>query len=400
MILKMNVRSITDRVKYCGVNDRTKTLFENLWQMPFGVSYNSYMVRGSSASALIDGCEVAHDNDYSARVLEALDGACPDFLVVNHVEPDHTGAVPMLRSLFPDMKIVGNAKTVEMLKGFYGLTDDCFHIVADGESLSLGDITLRFFLAPMVHWPETMVTYIPEEGVLFSGDAFGCFGALDGAVTDDAMDGIDRYFDEAYRYYGCIVAKYGRFVQNAIKKCSALDIRIICSTHGPVWRENVSRIVGQYSRMAAWEADKGVVIAYGSMYGHTAAMAEELAARLAERGVRTIRMHDLSYAAKGSVLADVMRYDTLVVASPTYNGELFPPVGAFVNALVERGIENRTVGVMGSYTWGPMAAKKLAAAFGNTKVNLLTPAPVLKQNLLHEAEGDIASLADAIVSAW
>lgn len=395
----MNVRSITGRVKYCGVNDRSKTLFENLWQMPLGVSYNSYMVQGSAASALIDGCEVAHDNDYSARVLEALDGATPDFLVVNHVEPDHTGAVPMLHCLFPDMKIVGNAKTVDMLKGFYGLPDDCFRTVADGESLSLGDITLRFFLTPMVHWPETMVTYIPEEGVLFSGDAFGCFGALDGAVTDDAMDGIDRYFDEAYRYYGCIVAKYGRFVQNAIKKCSALDIKIICSTHGPVWRANVSRIVEQYSRMAAWEADKGVVIAYGSMYGHTAEMAEELAAKLAERGVRTIRLHDLSYAAKGSVLADVMRYGTLVVASPTYNGELFPPVAAFVSALVERGIENRIVGVMGSYTWGPMAAKKLAAAFEGTKVNLLAPAPVLKQNLIADAESEITALADAIVSA-
>lgn len=395
----MNVRSITGRVKYCGVNDRSKTLFENLWQMPLGVSYNSYMVQGSAASALIDGCEVAHDNDYSARVLEALDGASPDFLIVNHVEPDHTGAVPMLRSLFPEMKIVGNAKTVDMLKGFYGLPDDCFRTVADGESLSLGDVTLRFFLTPMVHWPETMVTFIPEEGVLFSGDAFGCFGALDGAVIDDAMDGIDRYFGEAYRYYGCIVAKYGRFVLNAIKKCSVLDIKIICSTHGPVWRANVSRIVEQYSRMAAWEADKGVVIAYGSMYGHTAAMAEELAAMLAERGVRTIRLHDLSYAAKGSVLADVMRYDTLVVASPTYNGELFLPVAALVSALVERGIENRTVGVMGSYTWGPMAAKKLAAAFEGTKVNLLAPAPMLKQNLIADAESEITALADAIVSA-
>ncbi len=394
----MNVRSITDHVKYCGVNDRSKALFENLWQMPFGVSYNSYMVRGSKASALIDGCEVAHDNDYSAHVLEALEGTNPDFLVVNHVEPDHTGAVPMLHCLFPDMKIVGNAKTVDMLKGFYGLSDDCFVTVADGESLSLGDITLQFYLAPMVHWPETMVTYVPEEGVLFSGDAFGCFGALDGAVIDDAMDGIDRYFDEAYRYYGCIVAKYGRFVQNAIKKTSALDIKIICSTHGPVWRSNVSRIVEQYSRMASWQGDKGVVIAYGSMYGHTAAMAEILAAMLAERGVRTIRMHDLSYAQKGSVLADVMRYDTLVVASPTYNGELFPPVASFVSALIERGIENRTVGVMGSYSWGPMAAKKLAAAFDGSKVSVLAPSPMLRQNLLSEVESDIEALADAIVA--
>ena len=395
----MNVRSITDRVKYCGVNDRNKALFENLWQMPYGVSYNSYIVRGSSASALIDGCEVAHNNDYSAHVLEALDGTTPDFLVVNHVEPDHTGAIPMLHCLFPDMKIVGNSKTVDMLKGFYGLADDCFHVVYDGESLTLGDISLQFRLTPMVHWPETMVTYIPEEGVLFSGDAFGCFGALDGAVTDDAMDGIDRYFDEAYRYYGCIVAKYGRFVLNAIDKCASLDIKIICSTHGPVWRANVGRIVEQYSRMAAWKARKGVVIAYGSMYGHTAEMAEELAAKLADRGVRNIRLHDLSYAAKGSVLADVMRYDTLVVASPTYNNELYPPVAAFVSALVERGIENRTVGVMGAYTWGPMAAKKLAAAFEGTKVNLLAPAPMLKQNLIADAESEITALADAIVSA-
>lgn len=392
----MNISKITERVTYCGVNDRTTALFEGLWSLRDGVTYNSYIVRGSDACAIIEGSESGHASAYVDHVLDALGGRAPQYLVVNHVEPDHSGALPLLLRLFPDIKFVGNAKTLDMLRGFYGFGDDSLLEIHDGDAISLGDRTLSFILTPMVHWPETMMTFVPEEGVLFSGDAFGCFGALSGAVTDDEME-ASRFFPEAYRYYACIVAKYGTFVQKAIQKCAGLDIRYICSTHGPVWHSRVADIVDIYSRMASWTADNGVVIAYGSMYGNTAAMAEELAARLAEAGVKEIRLYDLSHCDMSFVLADVMRFKAVVIASPTYNGCIYPPVETFALALAERGITNRAVGLMGSYTWGGAAVRKLADMFAKTKTTLLDSHAQMKQHRIGEVKGAIATLATQIV---
>lgn len=393
--MQMNISKVTERVTYCGVNDRTSALFEGLWTLGNGVTYNSYIVRGSDACAIIDGCEAGHSSVYVNKILKALDGRSPQYVVVNHVEPDHSGALPMLRTVFPDIKFVGNAKTLDMLRGFYGFSDGLIEI-HDGDTISLGDRTLSFILTPMVHWPETMMTFLKEEGVLFSADAFGCFGALSGAVTDDEMDAT-RFFPEAYRYYACIVAKYGVFVQKAIEKCAAIDIKYICSTHGPVWHSHVADIVDIYSKMALWHGENGVVIAYGSMYGNTAAMAEQLAARLAEAGVRKIRMYDLSHSDISFVLADIMRFKAVVLASPTYNGGVYPPVETFAIALTERGITNRAVGVMGSYTWGAAAARKLTEMFSKTKATVLESQVQMKQHLIDEVSDSIGSLAGQIV---
>lgn len=393
----MNINRITDRVTYCGVNDRTTGRFEGLWELPYGVSYNSYVVRGSKASAIIDGSDIHHTAEFIGHLADILEGTTPDYLVINHMEPDHSGAIPTLKSRFPDLKIVGNAKTLDMLNGFYGINTGTME-VKEGDTLDLGDLHLKFILTPMLHWPETMFTYAVEEHVLFTGDALGCFGALNGAVIDRQMD-TSLYFPEAYRYYSCIVAKYGQFVEKAFAKIAGLTVDYICTTHGPVWNEQREQIARLYARMAKWEGDRGVVIAYGSMYGTTAAIAEEIGSRLAEAGIKDIRIHDLSHAPQSRVLADIMRLKGLVIISPTYNGEIFPPVASLATALLARGIKNRVIGVAGSYSWGAQSVKKLKAMFEGKPVTLIAPAPEMKQARKEEVSPVIDSLAAELVAA-
>lgn len=393
----MNINRITDRVTYCGVNDRTTGRFEGLWELPYGVSYNSYVVRGSKASAIIDGSDIHHTAEFIGHLADILEGTTPDYLVINHMEPDHSGAIPTLKSRFPDLKIVGNAKTLDMLNGFYGINTGTME-VKEGDTLDLGDLHLKFILTPMLHWPETMFTYAVEEHVLFTGDALGCFGALNGAVIDRQMD-TSLYFPEAYRYYSCIVAKYGQFVEKAFAKIAGLTVDYICTTHGPVWNEQREQIARLYARMAKWEGERGVVIAYGSMYGTTAAIAEEIGSRLAEAGIKDIRIHDLSHAPQSRVLADIMRLKGLVIISPTYNGEIFPPVASLATALLARGIKNRVIGVAGSYSWGAQSVKKLKAMFEGKPVTLIAPAPEMKQARKEEVSPVIDSLAAELVAA-
>lgn len=373
----MNVNKISDHVSYCGVNDRKTALFESLWDLPNGVSYNSYIVRGSEASAIIDGSDAGHAAEFVNHIADALEGKAPDYLIINHIEPDHSGAIPMLKEKYPDIKIVCNAKTVDLLSGFYGIESDVV-VMADNDTLSLGDITLRFLLTPMVHWPETMFTYLEEEHILFSGDAFGCFGALNGAVIDEQMN-TDIFIPEMYRYYACIVAKYGQFVDKAITKTKGLTIDYICSTHGPVWHTRRDEIGRLYYKMARWEAEAGVVIAYGSMYGNSTMLAEEIAARLAGLGIKEIRLHDVSHSPQSHILADIMRFKGLVIVSPTYNSEIFPPVASLATALSARGIKNRIIGIAGSYSWGAQAVRKLRAVFSDKPVTLIDPSPEMKQ---------------------
>lgn len=393
----MNINRITDRVTYCGVNDRTTGRFEGLWELPYGVSYNSYVVRGSKASAIIDGSDLHHTAEFIGHLADILEGTTPDYLVINHMEPDHSGAIPTLKSRFPDLKIVGNAKTLDMLNGFYGINTGTVE-VKEGDTLDLGDLHLKFILTPMLHWPETMFTYAVEEHVLFTGDALGCFGALNGAVIDRQMD-TSLYFPEAYRYYSCIVAKYGQFVEKAFAKIAGLTVDYICTTHGPVWNEQREQIARLYAHMAKWEGERGVVIAYGSMYGTTAAIAEEIGSRLAEAGIKDIRIHDLSHAPQSRVLADIMRLKGLVIISPTYNGEIFPPVASLATALLARGIKNRVIGVAGSYSWGAQSVKKLKAMFEGKPVTLIAPAPEMKQARKEEVSPIIDSLAAELVAA-
>lgn len=356
----MKVSRISEHVHYIGVNNRTSNVFEAMWPLPYGVSYNSYLVTGADKSAIIDGVEANYALRHIDHIKELDGGRHPEYLIINHMEPDHSGAIRMLRSAFPDITIVGNAQTLAMVKGFYGVDTNTL-TVKDGDTLSLGDgTTLRFTLTPMVHWPETMMTYIEEEKILFTGDGFGCFGALNGAVVDTDMN-TDHYFPEMVRYYSNIVGKYGQFVQRALKKFENVEIGTICPTHGPVWRSRIAEVVSIYDKLSKYEPlDNGVTIVYGSMYGNTEAMAETAAEALAEAGIRDIAVHNASMADLSFVLADIFRHRGLVIASPTYSDSLFPPIRSVMEAIVTRGVKNRDIMMVGSCSWAQQAVKVMS----------------------------------------
>lgn len=371
---------ISENVHYIGVNDRTTARFEGLWPIPAGVSYNSYLVAGKEKSAIIDGVEVSNAPWQIEAIRNILVNRKPDYLIINHMEPDHSGSIAILLSAFPDITVVGNALTLSMLKGFCNV--DCHTLmVKDGDTLSLGpDTTLRFFLTPMVHWPETMMTLATEQHTLFSGDAFGCFGALNGAVMDSGMD-VEPYFPEMVRYYSNIVGKYGRFVQKAIDHVGGADFDTVCPTHGPVWREHLHRVVSLYSSLANYEPlDEGATVVYGSMYGNTARMAEAVAQGLAGSGVRQIAVHDASVSDISYVLADIFRHRRLVLAAPTYSDGLFPPMEAVLQAIATRGIRNRLVAVVGSHTWAPKSLKSMTGALASCNLKIISDGLSIKQS--------------------
>jgi flavorubredoxin len=355
----MKISAITPAVNYVGVNDREKHLFEGLWPLPHGVSYNSYLVSGTEKRALIDGVEIGEVSALISHIDTLLTGDNDgglDYMVVNHMEPDHSGAIPALLNRYPAMKIVGNKLTIEMIKGFYHIDrDEVFLCVGNGDTLDLGGVTLQFVLTPMVHWPETMVTYCVEEKVLFSCDAFGCFGALNGGVVDSQID-TATHFEEMYRYYGDIVAKYGKFVQAALAKLKGVEIDYICPSHGPVWHDEIAKVVDIYDRMSRFESEEGAVVVYGTMYGNTAHQAEYIASRLVERGVRNVRLHRATMENLSEIIADCYRFKRIIIGCPTYSLELFPPIEALMRALKVREIKNKVMCAFTSYAWTPQLA--------------------------------------------
>lgn len=386
-----NITQILPGIHYVGVNDRTSTRFEGLWSLPAGVTYNSYLVVGDRV-ALIDTVEEAFGSRFFHNIREVLGDRPVDYLVVNHMEPDHSSSIEALRLRYPDVRIVGNAKTLQMVEGFYGIGTGTLE-VGEGETLELGGgKTLAFYMAPMVHWPETMVTWCPEEGVLFSGDAFGTFGALDGGITDTQTD-PERYWQEMRRYYACIVGKYGAPVQKALEKVRKLAPRTICSTHGPVWQREIPRVMELYDRMSRYEGEPGVVIAYGSMYGNTEQMAECIARSLAAEGVGPIVVHNLSSADFSEVLRDIFRYDTLVIGSPTYNAELFPPVEHLLRAVETRCVARRRFAYFGSFCWASAAVRRLGEFVAKMKWELLADPVEMKQGFGPDSADKCRALA-------
>lgn len=262
---------IKGNVHYVGVNDRNKHLFEGMWPLPYGVSYNSYLIDDEMV-ALIDTVDICYFEVYLRKIRNIIGDRPINYLIINHMEPDHSGSIRLIKQHYPDIVIVGNKQTFGMIEGFYGVTGEQY-LIKDGDFLALGRHKLRFYLTPMVHWPETMMTFDETDGILFSGDGFGCFGTLDGGFVDTRMN-IDHYWGEMVRYYSNIVGKYGSPVQKALQKLGGLPISAICSTHGPVWTENITKVVGIYDKLSRYDADEGVVIAYGSMYGNTEQMAD------------------------------------------------------------------------------------------------------------------------------
>ena len=352
---------LSERISYVGVNDTDKVLFEGLWPLPAGVSYNSYIVADEKI-ALIDTVECGFEEEFLSNIHEAIGERSLDYLVVNHMEPDHSSLISYMLQEYPELQIIANAKTVPMLKGYHDVPQERIMVIGERDSVSLGNCTLRFYMTPMVHWPETMVTWLEEEGTLFSGDAFGTFGTIDDEVVD--VEGtFEQYREEMMRYYACIVGKYGTPVQTALKKLGGLQIKRICSTHGPVWEKEIGSVISIYDKMSRYEVERGVCIVYASMYGNTAAAADALAMELDQLGV-PYAIHDLAGNNSGELgisgaLRDVFKYDTIVVGAPTYNNGIFPPAETFMKALQARLIKGRRFYAFGSYTWAGASVRLL-----------------------------------------
>ena len=360
---------ISNRIYSVGVNDSEKSLFEGLWPLPYGVSYNSYLIADEKI-ALIDTVEQGFEDEFLYNIRKAIGERDIDYLIVNHMEPDHSSLIAYILKTYPALTVVANAKTLPMLKGYYDVPEERIQIVSEGDELNIGSCTLKFFMTPMVHWPETMVTWLEDEETVFSGDAFGTFGTVSESIVD-IEDTFDEYKDEMIRYYSNIVGKYGIPVQTALRKLSGLKVSRICSTHGPVWERNVSKVIELYDRLSRYEVERGVCIVYGSMYGNTAAAADALAMELETLDI-PCAVHDLAGNNSGELglsgaLRDVFKYDTIAVGSPTYNNGIFPPADTFMKALQSRLIKGRRFFAFGSYTWSPSAVRQLnelAASMG------------------------------------
>lgn len=352
------LKEIADKVYYVGVNDRQKALFENMWPLPYGVSYNSYLIVDEK-TVLVDTVDVCYSDIFLKKIADALDGRTLDYLVVNHMEPDHAGSIRLLRQQYPDVRIIGNKQTFGMLDGYHNITTGLYE-VKEGDTLNIGRHQLSFYMAPMVHWPEVMVTYDSTDKLLFSADAFGTYGTLDGGVIDEEMN-VDHYWEEMIRYYSNIVGKYGNPVQRALQKLSVLGIETICSTHGPVWRKYAKKAVEIYDRLSRYEGEDGVVVIYGSMYGNTEQMAEAIASSLSAHGVKNIVLHNVSKSPASYILKDVFKYKGIIIGSPTYSNSLFPEVEAILSKIEMREVKNRLYGYFGSFTWAGAAVKRLTA---------------------------------------
>ena len=390
------LKEIADKIYYVGVNDRQKALFENMWPLPYGVSYNSYLIVDEK-TVLVDTVDVCYSDIFLKKIEDALAGRELDYLIVNHMEPDHAGSIRLLRHRYPGVQIVGNTKTFGMLAGFHGIKEGLYE-VKEGDSLNIGSRSLTFYMAPMVHWPEVMVTYDAADKLLFSADAFGTYGALDGGVIDTEMN-VERFWEEMIRYYANIVGKYGNPVQMALRKLSGLEIQTICSTHGPVWRKNISKVVGIYDRLSRYEGEEGVVIVYGSMYGNTEQMAEVIASSLADNGVRNIVMHNVSKSPASYILKDIFKYKGLIVGSPTYSNQLFPEVDSLLTKIEMREVKNRYFGYFGSFCWAGAAVKRLCA-FGEKMKWQTVGCPVeQKQGLIADKYEDCLALGKAMAEA-
>ncbi len=387
------ITEISRNIHYVGVNDRTKHLFEGLWPLPLGVSYNSYLIVDKSV-VLIDTVDHCYTDLFFEKIKNILGERPIDYLVVNHMEPDHSASINDLCRVYPDIKIIGNSKTIGMIEGFYGIFDK-FHEVKDGDRLPLGEKVLTFYMTPMVHWPETMMTYCEDDKILFSGDAFGCFGTLDGGIIDYQMN-TEKYWDEMFRYYSNIVGKYGAPVQKALAKLSGIDVQMICSTHGPIWKEEIQKVISIYNKLSLYEGEEGVVIAYGSMYGNTERMAEIIAQELAVQGIKNIVMHNVSKSDMSYILRDIFKYKGLIIGSPTYTNELFPNIESLISKLESRDMKNRIFGYFGSFSWAGAAVKRLSAFAERMKWDITGDPVEMKQGIISEKIAQCQELAKAI----
>ena len=386
--------TISDAVKYIGVDDKTIDLFESQYVVPEGVSYNSYLILDEKV-ALMDTVDVRGMQEWEKNLTEALGGRKVDYLVIQHLEPDHAGSIGRLLELYPDVTLVGNAKTFAMLPQFFDIDPDVKKLtVAEGDTLSLGSHTLTFVMAPMVHWPEVMVSYESTEKILFSADGFGKFGALD--AEDE-----EGWVCEARRYYFNIVGKYGAPVQALLKKAANLDIQMICPLHGPILKEDLGYYIGLYDTWSSYKPEnKGVLVAYASIHGNTAKVAEKFAEMLRERGVEKVVVSDLAREDMAEVIEDAFRYDRMVVAGASYDGGVFPCMQDFLHHLQSKAYQNRTVGIIENGSWGPTAGRTMKAILETMKnVTIVDPMVTIRSTMKDADIPALEALADMVAGA-
>lgn len=400
MKLMYCVQEIAPKVFWVGGSDRRLELFENMFPLPNGVAYNSYLIMDEK-TALIDTVDRSIGQLYLDNIVHVLGGRDLDYLVVNHMEPDHCANIDDIVRRYPNVKLVGNKKTFQLMEQFYEMDMTKNYLeVKEGDELSLGSHTLRFYFAPMVHWPEVMVTYETTKGILFSADAFGSFGAHSGNIFADEVDEID--VAEARRYYSNIVGRYGTQVQALFKKVGGLQINMICSLHGLIWRgEKINFILDLYDKWSRYEPEKkGVVLVYASMYGNTENVANSLATLLAKRGVKDMRMYDVSKTHPSYIIADIFKYSHVVFASPTYNMHLYFMMDSLLRELAVLGMKNRKVALLGNHTWSSAAIKGMKEVLETMKdMEILASSLDIKSTLKPQQEPDLEAIADAIYAS-
>ena len=385
--------TVTDSVIYVGADDTTLDLFESQYVIPEGVSYNSYVILDDEIT-IMDTVDKRATEEWFANVEKVLGDKKPSYLVVSHLEPDHAANIQRAAEKYPDMKIIGNAKTFSMMPQFFemDLTDRSV-VVKEGDTISTGTHTLQFFMAPMVHWPEVMVTYEQSEKILFSADGFGKFGALSLTENED-------WACEARRYYFNIVGKYGAQVQALLKKAATLDIAMICPLHGPILKEDLGYYIDKYNTWSSYEPeDKGILVAYASIHGNTAEAAKKLGAILEQKGAEKVVVSDLSREDMAEIIDDAFRYDKIIVAAATYDGGLFPVMEDFLSHLKSKNYQKRIVGIMENGSWAPMAGKQMRAALeGMKEITICDQVVTIKSTMKDSTVADMEKLADEILA--
>ncbi|MDL2249083.1 FprA family A-type flavoprotein [Lachnospiraceae bacterium OttesenSCG-928-J05] len=388
-------RKISDDIVYVGVGDKRLARFENLFPLPSGVTYNSYLILDDKV-ALMDTADSDVTDQFIDNIETALEGRTIDYLVVHHMEPDHGANIKRLLDRYPQMKVVGNTKIETMIHQFFDVDlTDRMVTVKEGDSLPLGKHELTFVMAPMVHWPEVMVSYDKTTKTLFSADAFGTFGDLDGALFNDEVDFPEDYLDEARRYYANIVGKYGMQTQALLKKAAGLEIEMIAPLHGPVWRSNLEYFIDKYQTWSSYEPEeKGVLILVGSIYGHTHRAADKLAAALKEEGVSKVKMYDVSKTDVSYLISEIFKYSHVVLACATYNNGIFPKMANFIHDCQALCVQNRQVAIIENGSWAPASGKLIREELAKMKkMEVLEPQVTIKSSLKKEQEEELCQLA-------
>ena len=395
------VKNIKNDLYWVGGTDRRLALFENVYPIPRGVSYNSYLILDEK-TVLLDTVDYSVSQQLFENIAHVLGGRHLDYMIVNHMEPDHCGTIGALVTRYPDIKIVCNSKIAGMMKRFFDFDVDArVQIVEEGDTFTTGRHTFAFAAAPMVHWPEVMVTYDATDKTLFSADAFGTFGAMNGNLYADEVNFERDWLDDARRYYTNIVGKYGPQAQAVLKKAAGLDIEMICPLHGPIWRENLGWFIDKYMKWSSYTPeDQAVMIAYGSVYGHTENLANVLASKLADLGVKDVRVYDVSATHPSYILSEAFRCSHLVFASITYNGGIFTNMEHLLLELKAHNLQNRTVALMENGSWAPVAGKKMKEIFDSMKnIRLLEETAVIRSSMKENQMEQVDALAKAIVES-